>query len=396
MNNYVSFDDTEIAFASKSNSDLNRAYLLFKVISYNWLVKIAPPFVDAALALHLPIKGLIRATAFRHFCGGETIADCKRTIDQLGKYNIGTILDYSVEGKETEEDFEHSLRETLSCIERAKNEKHIPFSVFKLTGFARFALLEKVNAKQSLTPDEQEEFARVRQRVEKICAKADESNVPVFIDAEETWIQDVIDDVANEMMVKYNRNRVLIFNTLQLYRTDRNAYLEKCHRHARENNYLLGLKLVRGAYMEKERARAKKMNYPSPIQPDKSTADKDYDEALKYCVDHIDTIAICAGTHNEKSSMLLVQLMAKKNIPNNHPHIWFSQLYGMSDHISFNLARHGYNVAKYVPYGPVASVLPYLIRRAQENTSVAGQTGRELSLILQEKKRRSRKKSNGI
>ncbi|MEO8088507.1 MAG: proline dehydrogenase family protein, partial [Bacteroidota bacterium] len=375
MNHPVSFDNTEIAFAQKSNGDLNRAYMLFKVISYSWLVKIAPPFVDTALALHLPIKGLIRATAFKHFCGGETIEDCTKTINALGKYNIGTILDYSVEGKEREEDFEHSLRETLACIARAKNEKHIPFSVFKLTGFARFALLEKVNSKQSLSKQEAEEFERVRQRVEKICAAADEANVPVFIDAEETWIQNVIDDLANAMMMKYNRNRVLIYNTLQFYRTDRNSYLSKCYDHAVANNYMLGIKLVRGAYMEKERARAKKMNYASPIQPSKDVADKDYNDALIFCLDHIDRISICAGTHNEKSSQLLVQLMQQKNISHNNPHIWFSQLYGMSDHISFNLAKEGYNVAKYVPYGPVASVMPYLIRRAQENTSVAGQTG---------------------
>jgi proline dehydrogenase len=384
----VSFDNTEIAFASKSNSDLNRAYMLFKVISFNWLVKIAPPFVDAALALHLPVKGIIRATAFKHFCGGESIEDCTKTVDELGKYNIGTILDYSVEGKETEKDFENSLRETLSCIERAKSSKHIPFSVFKLTGFARFALLEKVNRKETLSAGEQEEFDRVKMRVEKICAAGDNANVPIFIDAEETWIQDVIDDLATEMMVKYNKGRVLVYNTLQMYRTDKNKYLEDCYRHAVSNNYLLGLKLVRGAYMEKERERALKMHYPSPIQPDKATADKDYDDALRFCVDHIDRISICAGTHNEKSSQLLLKLMSEKKLPANHPRIWFSQLYGMSDHISFNLAKEGYNVAKYVPYGPVAYVLPYLIRRAQENTSVKGQTGRELALIVTEKKRR--------
>lgn len=391
MNSPISFDNTAIAFASKSNNDLNRAYLLFKVISYNWLVKIAPAFVDTALALRLPVKGLIRATAFKHFCGGENIADCQHTIEALGKYNIGTILDYSVEGKETESDFEHSLQETLSCIARAKGQKNIPFSVFKLTGFARMALLEKVNANEPLSKQEEDEFERVRQRVEKICAAADESNVPVFIDAEETWIQNVIDDLANAMMLKYNKNRVLVYNTLQFYRTDRNSYLEQCYSHAISNNYMLGIKLVRGAYMEKERERAKKLNYPSPIQPDKNAADKDYDDALTFCINHIDRISICAGTHNEKSSLLLVELMNQKNIPHNHPHIWFSQLFGMSDHISFNLSKEGYNVAKYVPYGPVASVLPYLIRRAQENTSVKGQTGRELANILAEKKRRKEK-----
>lgn len=391
MNNPVSFDNTEIAFASKTNNDLNRAYILFKVISYNWLVKIAPAFVDIALALRLPVKGIIRATAFKHFCGGENIEDCRKTIDSLGKYNIGTILDYSVEGKETETDFEHSLGETLACIACARDLKNIPFSVFKLTGFARMALLEKVNAKESLSAAEEEEFKKVKARVEKICAAADLANVPVFIDAEETWIQNVIDDLAVEMMMKYNKGRVIVYNTIQLYRTDRNNYMEQCYQHAVTNNYMLGLKLVRGAYMEKERARAKKMNYPSPIHQDKNASDKDYDEALRFCFDHIDRISICAGTHNEKSSLLLVDLMKQKNLPNNHSHIWFSQLYGMSDHISFNLAKEGYNVSKYVPYGPVTSVLPYLIRRAQENTSVKGQTGRELSNILVEKKRRKNK-----
>jgi proline dehydrogenase len=387
----VSFDDTKIAFASKTDGDLNRAYLLFKVISYSWLVRIAPGFMHTALALRLPVKGLIRATAFRHFCGGETIEGCEKTILELARYGIGTILDYSVEGKETEKDFENSLQHTLAGIARAKGDKKIPFSVFKLTGFARLALLERVNttltdrfgpSQDPLTAQEEAEFAKVRERVAKICAAANEVSVPVFIDAEKTWIQDVVDMLATEMMMKYNKEKVLIYNTVQLYRNDRLAYIKECLNHAQANRYLLGLKLVRGAYMEKERERAEQMNYPSPIQPDKQSSDNDYNEAIKLCVENLAMVSICAGTHNEESSLLLADLMAEKNIPNNHPHIWFSQLYGMSDHISFNLSVKGYNVSKYVPYGPVTSVLPYLIRRAQENTSVAGQTSRELALIL--------------
>jgi proline dehydrogenase len=351
-------------------------------------VKISPPFVDAAIGLHLPVKGLIRATIFKHFCGGETIEECAKTTEELGKYNIGTILDYSVEGKETEKDFEHSLQQTLACIEQAKGNKHIPFSVFKLTGFARFALLEKVNAKLSLTENEKEEFDRVKQKVQNIFDAGTRNNVPVLIDAEESWIQIVTDELAEEMMMKYNKERVMIYNTVQMYRTDRLEFIKTSLQHAQQNNYKLGLKIVRGAYMEKERKRAKEMNYTSPIHQNKISVDNDYDAALRFCINHIDTVSICAGTHNENSSMLLAELMNKKNIAHNNPHIWFSQLYGMSDHISFNLSQLGYNVCKYVPYGPVTSVLPYLIRRAQENTSVKGQTGRELSLILQEKKRR--------
>jgi len=389
----VSFNNTEVAFAYKSDKELNRAYMLFKLISYNWLVQLSPPFVNTALALHLPIKGLIRATIFRHFCGGENIADCNSTIETLGKYNIGTILDYSVEGKEREEDFDSTFLQVLANIVRAKGDKHIHFSVFKPTGLARKGLLEKsATQKNSLTETEKAEFERVKKRFEMICESAHQNDVPIYIDAEETWIQDVIDDLVTEMMMKHNKERPLIFNTIQLYRTDRLDFLKKSYDHAVKNNYYLGLKLVRGAYMEKERKRALEMGYPSPIHPDKQSSDHAYDKALRFCVEHVDRISICSGSHNEKSADLLAELMQKKGLPNNHPHIWFSQLYGMSDHISFNLARAGYNVSKYVPYGPVATVLPYLIRRAQENTSVKGQTGRELTLIQTEKRRRAGRK----
>ena len=343
-----------------------------------------------AIKAHLPVKGIIKATIFRQFVGGENIEECTRTVNALGKYNVGTILDYSVEGKETEKDFDHCAEETIATIQRAKNDPHIPFCVFKVTGLARFALLEKVSAGETLSAEEQKEAARIQQRVEKICRISHEFGKPIFMDAEESWIQKAVDDLADEMMAMFNTRKAIVYNTFQLYRKDRLAFLKSSMEKAKQQGYLLGAKLVRGAYMEKERARAAQMNYPSPIQNSKEDSDHDYDEALRFCVSNIDRIAFCAGTHNEKSSQLLVKLMEEKNIPPAHPHVYFSQLLGMSDHISFNLSSAGYNVAKYVPYGPVRDVLPYLIRRAQENTSVKGQTGRELGLIIKEKKRRKK------
>ena len=384
----ISFDDTKVAFSAKSDSDLNRAFGLFKMISYNWLVKISPPFVNFALWAHLPVKGLIKATIFKHFCGGETIEDCQKTIDILGKYNIGTILDYSVEGKETEADFQSALEETIATINQAKGNNNIPFCVFKPTAFANTELLKKKNAGFELNANEKIEYEKFIDKIYKICQAGHDNNVSVFIDAEHSWTQDVVDEIAREMMKSFNKKRVIIYNTLQMYRTDRITYLKDSIAHAKENNYKPGFKIVRGAYMEIERERAIKLNYRSPIHPNKQSADQDYNTALKIALDHVENLAFCCATHNEQSTLNLVEWMNEKNIPVDHPHICFSQLYGMSDHISFNLASKGYNVSKYVPYGPVSSVLPYLIRRAQENTSVAGQTGRELSLILLEKKRR--------
>lgn len=384
----VSFENTETAFSAKSNEDLRQSYWLFKLVSNPQFVNAGKYLTTFALNFNLPVKGLIKKTIFRQFCGGETIEECQRTIDLLGRYHIGTILDYSVEGKESEADFESCMQETIATVKRAEREKNIPFSVFKVTGLARFALLEKVSAGTPLTEMEKQEFEKVKKRVDTICKTAHDANVRVFIDAEESWIQQAIDDLANEMMSRYNKHSAIIFNTYQLYRKDRLEYLMKSYTHSIDGNYYLGAKLVRGAYMEKERARAKEKGYPSPIQDSKENSDKDYNEALHFCIAHKDSVAFCAGTHNEESSRYLVKMMNERNIAPSDPHIWFSQLYGMSDHISFNLAHAGYNVAKYVPYGPVKEVLPYLIRRAQENTSVKGQTGRELSLIMREKARR--------
>lgn len=383
----LSFDNTENAFKAKTNSDLSRSYWLFNLIGNPLLVKLGANF--GPLALNIGFKGLIKGTIFKQFVGGETIHDCSLTIAELGKYHIGTILDYSVEGKESEKDFDHCLEETLETIQKAKNDKNIPFCVFKVTGLARFAILEKVSANQNLNEAEKGEWQRVKERVSKICKSALENNQPIFIDAEESWIQPAIDDLANVNMAICNKSKAIVYNTFQLYRSDRLNYLSESIKTGKSNSYHVGAKLVRGAYMEKERARAKEMNYPSPIQPTKEAADKDYDAALKLCIENIGMMGLCAGTHNEKSSSCLLELMTQNNISPSDERIYFSQLFGMSDHISYNLSLNGYNVVKYVPYGPVKEVLPYLIRRAQENTSVKGQTGRELNLIIKEKKRRS-------
>lgn len=384
----LSFDNTEIAFKHYNNAALNRAYWLFKAINSNFLVKIGPPMTNFAMKIGLPIKGIIKATIFRHFCGGETIRECENTIQTLHAGGVGTILDYSVEGEEEEHVFDETRDEIIRTVKRATKEVAIPITVFKITGVGRFGLLEKLDTKQTLTEAEQQEWQKVQDRVRAICQKAFDAGVPIMIDAEETWIQDTIDHLALEMMRKFNREKIIIYNTYQMYRHDKLQSLKDDHAVAVKEGFILGAKLVRGAYMEKERKRAAEMGYPSPIQPDKQAADRDYDAALAFCTDNVDTLAIVAGTHNESSCRLLANLMDKKGINHNNPHVYFSQLLGMSDNLSFNLANSKYNVAKYVPYGPIKAVLPYLFRRAQENTSIAGQMGRELSLIIKEQKRR--------
>ncbi|HMR45496.1 MAG TPA: proline dehydrogenase family protein [Bacteroidia bacterium] len=388
----VSFNNLKVAFAYKSDADLKRAYWLFKLINVNFLVKIGPGITNAVLKMGLPIKPLIRATIYKHFCGGESIEQCTETINNLGKFGVGSILDYSVEGHHNESDFDHSCAEIVKTVKHASGKKNIPFSVFKVTGVGRMDLLERVSSQVLLTEAEEAEFQRLKARVESICKTATENNVRLFIDAEETWIQDAIDTMVDDMMLKYNKEKTLIFNTVQLYRHDRVAFMKENIAKARSGNYKVGYKLVRGAYMEKERERATTNGYPSPIQPDKAACDHDYNEAVKLCIDNIDMVAVCAGTHNEESSALLTKLMEEKGIANSDERVWFSQLLGMSDHISFNLANAGYCVCKYVPYGPVVSVLPYLFRRAAENTSMSGQMGRELSMITQEIERRKKEK----
>lgn len=384
----LNFDDTEIAFRNKSNNELNAAYWLFKLISSNFLTKIGPPITNFFLNIGLPIKGVIKATIFKHFCGGETIAECEHTIEQLATGQVGTILDYSVEGEEEEAVFDFTCAEIIRTIERAAGDKRIPITVFKVTGIGRFGLLEKLDAKKELTIAEQAEFEKVKARCERICRMAYDKNVPIMVDAEETWIQDTIDELAIDMMRLFNQKSIIVYNTYQMYRHDKLADMKADHLIAKASGFILGVKMVRGAYMEKERKRAEEMGYPSPIQPDKAASDRDYDASLNYCMEHINEIAIVCGTHNENSCRVLAQLLDKHGIAHNHPHVYFAQLLGMSDNLSFNLSDAGYNVTKYVPYGPIEAVMPYLFRRAQENTSVAGQTSRELGLIEKEKQRR--------
>lgn len=385
----ISFENTEIAFGGKSNSDLTWSYRLFNLMGKPWLVKFGKVATNVSFKLHLPIKGMIKATIFKQFCGGETIKDCEQKTADLGKFNIGTILDYSVEGKTSNEDLDQSKDEIIKTILKAKTSKDIPFSVFKPTGIARFDLLERTNDITSeLTQEDKQELAKAMLRVDAICKAAYDSKVPLFIDAEDSWIQDGIDRMVNAMMAKYNKEEVIIYNTIQMYRHDRLDFLKKSHQKAKAGGYKIGMKIVRGAYMEKERERAQKMNYTDPINPNKPATDICYDDAVKYCLENLNDISFCAGTHNENSSAKLAQLINDHNIDKTDKRVYFAQLLGMSDHISFNVAHNGYNVAKYVPYGPIEEVMPYLIRRAEENTSVAGQMGRELSLIVKEKARR--------
>jgi len=382
--------DTRTAFAAMTDRDLWQAYWLFRIIGNPTLTAIGSTLSKVALALHLPVKGIIKATIFKQFCGGETIEESMSTADRLGKSGVGTILDHSVEGQEDDEALDHTTAEVQRTIAVAAKRKDIPFCVFKPSGISPVQLLTSVSEGKVLDAEEQREWTLVQARMEKICAAAAKAGVPVLIDAEESWMQPAIDAMAGTMMARYNRERAIVFNTVQLYRHDRLAFLKASHAKAVAGNYHLGLKLVRGAYMEKERARALEKGYPSPIHADKAAVDRDYDEALRYCAKHMDRIAVCVGTHNEQSTLLMAELMQQIALPENDQRICFAQLLGMSDNISYNMAASGYNVAKYVPYGPLREVLPYLIRRANENTSARGQTGRELGLILAERKRRTK------
>lgn len=381
--------DTRTAFAAKSDRELWQAYQLFRIIGTPILTRVGSTLSKVALALHLPVKGAIKATIFQQFCGGETIEESLRTAARLAKSGVGTILDYSVEGQDDEASLDATTEETLRTIAAGKGRPEIPFAVFKPTGIARMEVMRKVSDGTALSPQEEQEWAHAKARTLRICQAAHDAEVPVLVDAEESWIQPAIDALVEDMMMRFNRTRAIVFNTVQLYRHDRLAFLKACEAHAAANGYHLGVKLVRGAYMEKERARAAEQGYPDPIQPDKASSDAHYDEALRFCMDHLGHIALVAGTHNEASTLLLARLMAEHGLAHDDARIHFAQLLGMSDNISFNLAAAGYRVAKYVPYGPVREVLPYLIRRANENTSARGQTGRELGLIIAERRRRA-------
>lgn len=382
------FDNTQIAFALKSNSQLNASYFLFKMMALKPLVKIGTKMISLALRLNLPVESLIRKTIFDQFCGGINEVDCLKVVDILETKGVSAVLDYAVEGKANESEFDNALQKVLKIIEFDKERQAIPFSVFKPTSLGRIDLYEKIGNQEILTDVEQEEWDRVVTRFDRVCKEAYQKNVSVLIDAEESWMQTAADELILEMMRKYNKEKAIVFNTLQMYRWDRMGYLEEIHQAAKNEGFYIGVKLVRGAYMEKENERAEENNYKSPICSSKQETDENYNSALQFITNNLDVFSLFAGTHNESSAYYLMELMQQKNIPANDVRIWFAQLYGMSDTMSFNLAANGYNVAKYLPFGPVKEVIPYLIRRAQENTAVAGQTSRELEMIIKERNRR--------
>jgi len=392
--NNISFEDTSIAFSSKSDEELRKSYVLFAIMDKNLIVKLGTIFINAALKLKLPVKNLIKNNLFNHFCGGESIIDSEKTVQELARFNIGTILDYAVEGENNEQAFDYTAEEIIRTIHRANGDANIPFCVFKPTGMASIDLLEKVQARRQLSEEEEMHFSNIRIRWDKVCSESFNADVKIFIDSEDSYIQDPIDEITYELMEKYNKKKAIVWNTYQMYRIGMLDSLHKAIITARDKGYKIGAKLVRGAYMEKERERAEEMGYPDPIQPNKKVTDSAYDAALKLCMDNSDIVSVCSGSHNERSNYYLTELMHQKGMKNNDKRVYFAQLYGMSDHISFNLAKAGYNVVKYVPYGPVASVMPYLLRRAEENTSIAGQSSREFLLIKSELKRRKIERVN--
>jgi proline dehydrogenase len=382
------FDNTETAFQLKSDSELERAYFLFKMISKEPLVKIGSAVTKFALNINLPVEGLIRSTVFDHFCGGVNERDCMSTVDRLYDVGVSSVLDFSVEGKEEETQFDATANKVIELTEFAKNKMAMPFSVFKPTGFGKFKVWQKVTENEPLSESEKTGWKNIEKRYDRVSKVAHDNGIRLLIDAEESWMQDAADDLCEKMMEKYNRERPIVFNTLQCYRWDRLDYLKKLHQRAKMKGYKLGFKIVRGAYMEKENERAIEKGYKTPICESKKTTDDTFNEVLKYILENIDDIGLFVGTHNELSTYLTMDLMKEKGISKSDDRIWFGQLFGMSDHITFNLGAEGYNVAKYIPFGPVKDVMPYLIRRAEENTSVAGQTSRELTLLKKEKERR--------
>ena len=384
----ISFEDTAVAFKDKSDAELLFAHLLFWMMSKPRLVKVCSQAAKLALAWGLPVKRLIKATIFRQFCGGENRAEYSVKIERLAKAQIGTILDYAVEGSTSEADFDATANQLITLIAEAAANPHIPCTCLKMTAIGAQTLFEKVTIGKSLSAAETAAWQAIQERLEKICRASRNAAKPIYIDAEESWIQGAVDDLVESAMSRYNRERAIVFTTLQLYRHDRIGYLRQLIARAHQGSYRLGVKIVRGAYMEKERERARHLGYPSPINDNKSETDHHYNQAIQIILDQIDTVELCAGTHNEQSCRLLTRLMAEKELPTSHPHIYFAQLFGMSDHISYRLGQAGYNVTKYLPFGPVEDTLPYLLRRAEENTAIAGQMGQELQMIITERKRR--------
>ena len=390
------FSDTKTAFELKSQSELNWAYWLFKLIGNNALINMGTALTNFSLKLRLPVEGMIRSTGVNQFCGGVSEQDCLPVIQKMHNKGVGSVLDYSVEGKDDEASLEATFQKTMETIDFGNQHRNdgIPIVVFKPTGFGRFAIFQKITEGKSLTADEEKEWEKIKQRFDAACKKAYEYKLPILVDAEESWMQTAADDLVEEMMRKYNKEEAIVYNTLQMYRHDRLPYLKGLYERAVADGFYIGVKVVRGAYMEKENERAAEQGYPTPICASKQATDDNYNAVVTYIIEHIDRIALFAGTHTEESAALIMDLMAKKGLAKNDKRVWIAQLYGMSDHISFNASKEGYNVAKYLPFGPVREVMPYLIRRAEENTSVAGQTGRELTLLSAEKKRRKTEKNS--
>lgn len=382
----LSFRDTPTAFAGKSSNQLRKMNFLFTLMGVPELTKIGIFFIKTLLRFNFPIKKIIKITLFRQFCGGETLEECKIAMDKLIFSGIKSIPDYSAEGESDERNYASNTEKIRETILLGTREKAIGFAVFKITSLGSAALLEKIQKEEPLQERESMAFERIKHRVHSLCETAFQSEIRILIDAEESWIQEVIDELALQMMRKFNKSKAIVYNTFQLYKTTSLTKLQNLIEIASAESFKPAAKLVRGAYMEQERKRAAQQNYPCPIQATKAATDEAFNKALEYCI--ANKIALCAGSHNEESNLLLTKLMREHGIPPQAETVCFAQLYGMSDHISFNLAKEGYQVAKYLPFGPVEKVMPYLFRRAEENKSVTGQTGRELLLIRTELKRR--------
>lgn len=387
----LSFENTEIAFAAKTQQELKLTYRVYQLMNYPWLVRLGTKVINGTLGLGL-IRKIVKNTLYAHFCGGETLTDCHHFVENLKAAGAYAILGYSVEGKSSDIEYDKSVEETIRYIRFAAQREAIPFAAFKLTGIASFALLEKIQKKETLSDEEMLAWDRVKDRVDAICAAGYEHNVGILIDAEETWIQDPIDALADAMMAQYNQKKVVVYNTYQMYLKRGEGFLKKSLEKAQQGNYLLGAKVVRGAYVEKERTRAQQLGYTDPVNPTKKASDEMYNQAIEFCLKNLGHMALFAGTHNEQSCYHMAQLTQRLQIAASNPRIFLGQLYGMSDNITYNLARAGFNVVKYVPYGTVQDVMPYLFRRAQENTAIAGQSNREFELVKKELKRRKAQK----
>ncbi len=383
------FEDTEIAFANTTNAKLRKSYYIFQFFQYNTLVDWGGRLAQWGLKWHLPVGLFAKPTIFGQFVGGVTLKETERTVNRLSMGGVFGILDYAIEGKTTERAFDDTLAHKLDTLEYIKHNDNVKMISVKVTGMGKFSVLERVHRGDVLLQSEQKEYDRLKERLHKLCAAAEVASTGILFDAEETWIQKPLDDLLEEMMAHYNKEKAIVYNTYQLYATSRLGKLKEDYEKAQKGGYILGAKLVRGAYMEKERERAEELGYPSPIHKDKDAVDKDFNEALDYCMDRFGKgMAFCAATHNEYSCKYMADEIARRGLPKDHKYMFFAQLYGMGDHITFNLARAGYTTAKLIPYGPVKEVIPYLVRRAQENSSVEGQTSRELSILTKEMKRR--------